>query len=65
MVKNADRIRPEDIRGLRAFAEDYPRCKPLLLHRGTDRLEVGRIRCVPVASFLARLRPDADPLHGD
>jgi predicted AAA+ superfamily ATPase len=63
-VKNSRRVRPEDLRGLRTFAADYPGCTPLLLYRGTERLEIGGIRCIPVASFLAGLRPDTNPLHG-
>jgi predicted AAA+ superfamily ATPase len=63
-VKNSKRVRPEDLRGLRTFVADYPGCTPLLLYRGTERLEIGGIRCVPVASFLPRLRPDKDPLRG-
>jgi len=34
-VKNAARVRPEDLRGLKAFAADYPLCEPVLLYRGT------------------------------
>ncbi len=34
-------------------------------HEVPTGLEIGGIRCVPVASFLASLRPDDDPLHGD
>jgi predicted AAA+ superfamily ATPase len=64
-VKNSMRVRPEDLRGLRTFVADHPACTPLLLYRGTERLEIDGIRCVPVASFLAGLRPDTDPLHGD
>lgn len=62
-VKNSGRVRPEDIRGLRTFAADYPGSRQLLLYRGAERLEVGGIRCVPVKAFLAGLRPDADPLR--
>ena len=63
-VKNSKRVRPEDLRGLRTFVADYPACTPLLLYRGTERLEIDGVRCVPVASFLPRLRPDKDPLRG-
>ena len=45
----------------RAFAADYPRCRPLLLYRGAERVEIGGIRCVPVEDFLSRLRPEAAP----
>ena len=60
-VKNTSRVRPEDLRGLRAFAADFRRARPLLLYRGKERLEIGRIRCEPVEAFLTRLRPGAGP----
>ncbi len=60
-VKNTDRLRPADVRALREFAQDYPECEPLLLHRGRDRLDMGGVRCVPVGPFLGRLRP-SEPL---
>lgn len=57
-VKNAHKVRSEDVRPLRTFSDDYPGCEPLLLYRGGDRLDVGGIRCVPVEDFLMQLRPD-------
>jgi len=56
-VKNAGVVRPGDVRGLRAFAEDYPECEPLLLYRGADRLSVAGIRVAPVEEFLAQVVP--------
>lgn len=56
-VKNARRVRPEDLRALRAFADDYPEAGTFLLYRGEDRLLMDGIWCVPVAEFLAGLRP--------
>jgi predicted AAA+ superfamily ATPase len=57
-VKNAARVKPEDLTGLRAFADDYPECTPILLYRGADRLRTGGIWCAPVEEFLRQLRPD-------
>ena len=62
-VTNSDRVRPADLRGLKAFTQDYPECTPLLLYRGADMLDIDGIPCRPVNSFLATLRPDA-PLAG-
>ena len=64
-VKNTDRVRAEDLRGLRAFLSEYPECRPMLLYRGTAKLEIGGIPCWPVTEFLAHLRPgvDAVPRH--
>jgi predicted AAA+ superfamily ATPase len=56
-VKNTGRIRPEDLRGLKSFREDYPESKTILLHRGKDRLLRDGILCLPVEPFLKNLRP--------
>lgn len=56
-VQNSRDVRPQDLRGLRAFREDYPECRALLLYRGTDRLRKGDVLCVPVEEFLLELRP--------
>jgi predicted AAA+ superfamily ATPase len=56
-VKNATRVRPEDLSGLKSFAADYPECEPLLLYRGTEHLKIERIRCLPVDEFLRELKP--------
>ena len=61
-VKNADRVRAEDLRGLRTFVTDYPECRPLLLYRGVERLEIGGIPCWPVDDFLRALTPDERPV---
>lgn len=57
-VKNAARIRPEDLRALRAFGEDYPSSQRVLLYRGRDRLHRDGILCIPCAEFLAQLTPE-------
>jgi len=57
-VKNSARIRPEDLRALRAFGEDYPSSQRILLYRGQDRLLRDGILCLPCAEFLTRLTPE-------
>lgn len=57
-VKNANRIRPEDLRGLKAFADDYPEARTVVLYRGTERLKIGNILVVPVGEFLRKLDPE-------
>jgi len=59
-VKSRDRVRGEYLRGLRAFGEDYPEAKRVLLYGGKDSLLIDGIACAPVADFLRQLRPDAD-----
>jgi predicted AAA+ superfamily ATPase len=60
-VKNADRVRPEDLRGLRAFAEDYPESRRILLYRGSERLVQAGVLVMPATEFLAALKPDTLP----
>ncbi|HSB70895.1 MAG TPA: AAA family ATPase [Candidatus Methylomirabilis sp.] len=57
-VKNARKVHSADVRSLLAFREDYPRSKALLLYRGSDRLLVNGVLCLPCSAFLAGLRPD-------
>lgn len=59
-VKNAARIRPEDLRALRSFGDDYPTSQRILLYRGKERLQRDGILCLPCSEFLAGLTP-AEP----
>jgi predicted AAA+ superfamily ATPase len=56
-VKNTGVVRPEDLRGLRAFRDEHPESEAILLYRGRERLRIGDVHCVPADEFLARLRP--------
>jgi predicted AAA+ superfamily ATPase len=60
-VKNSTRIRPEELRGLRAFAEDYPQSKRYFLYRGEARMLVDGVLCLPCEEFLTSLRPGSFP----
>jgi predicted AAA+ superfamily ATPase len=57
-VKNSRKVHSVDLRSLLAFREDYPRGKTLLVYRGSDRLLVNDVLCLPCSTFLAGLRPD-------
>jgi predicted AAA+ superfamily ATPase len=56
-VKSSRRVQPSDLRGLRAFREDYPTARVALVHRGTERAVIDGIACVPVEEFLRGLLP--------
>lgn len=56
-VKNALKISPQDVRGLKAFQSDYPQAEVALLYRGTDRRRLGSVWCIPVQEFLPTLQP--------
>lgn len=44
-VKTARSVRPEDLRGLKSFREDYPECSTALLCRGEEAIERDGILC--------------------
>ena len=56
-VKNTARVRPKDLRGLKAFRADYPECTAALLYRGAERLRIDGVWCLPGEEFLRQLRP--------
>lgn len=60
-VKNSADVRPADLRGLRAFRDDYPECRALLLYRGARRIRKGEVLCMPVEEFLGSLEPGGFP----
>lgn len=57
-VKNAMSIKPKDLRGLKAFLDDFGVAKAVLLYRGDIALAKGNVLCLPVESFLRALAPD-------
>ena len=57
-VKSGEHIHPRDLNGLKAFCEDYPEAKPVLLYRGKEALQKGPILCLPVEEFLLKLTPE-------
>jgi len=59
-VKNSTRIRPEDLRGIKAFSDDYPEATCGILYRGNERFKTGNTLVIPVSDFLICL----DPLKG-
>lgn len=56
-VKNTSKVRPEDLRGLLAFQDEYPESKTLLIYRGKDRLVQKDVLCLPASEFLINLKP--------
>ena len=56
-VKNGRSLRPADLRGIRAFHQDYPEATPLVLYRGTDTVQRDGVRCMPADRFLRDLVP--------
>lgn len=59
-VKNSGRIQTADLRGLRAFRDDYPEATCVLLHRGSERRVENGILCQPVDEFLRGVDPSRE-----
>ena len=61
-VKNTDRLRDEDLHGLRAFQQDYPESNAIAsLSREKETLKRHGIRVFPVEDWLRALRPHKAP----
>jgi predicted AAA+ superfamily ATPase len=60
-VKNTGKVRPEDLRGLSAFATDYPESRRFLLYRGKERLLRDGVLILPCEEFLRELKPNLFP----
>ena len=60
-VKNSDKVRPQDLNALKAFAADYPKVQKLLLYRGNERFVRNEILCLPCNEFLKSLKPGYFP----
>lgn len=60
-VKHSGRVRPADLRSLRAFREDYPDVRCRLAYLGTERLMIDGVLCLPVPELLQSLVP-GEPL---
>lgn len=54
-VKNTAAVRPEDIRALKTFGEDYPEAKRILVYRGKEKLKRDGILITPCTEFLMAL----------
>ena len=59
-VKNSRSIRPQDLKGLKTFLQDYPESQARFLYRGEETLERDGIRCKPVDIFLRELIPEKE-----
>ena len=56
-VKHSASVRSSDLRGLRAFREDYPQAKARLLYLGSESLEMDEILCLPCERYLRAIVP--------
>ncbi len=57
-VKNSTKINQSDCKSLQTFIKDYPMAKALLLYRGSEKLLINDVLCIPVEAFLKQLIPN-------
>ena len=57
-VKNARHVYRSDLNALRSFRQSYTQAETCLLYRGTERLQIDGVMCVPCEEFLAGMRPE-------
>jgi predicted AAA+ superfamily ATPase len=57
-VKNNTQAFKGDVQGLKEFYKDYPECTPLLLYRGSKKVVVNGILCIPCEEFLLQIKPN-------
>ncbi len=58
-VKRGQDIHPTDLKGLKAFREEYPESQQILLYLGLEQRQVDGIQCLPLEPFLLSLQPDS------
>jgi len=63
-VKHGRRFDSADLRGLRAFSEEYPEAETALIYRGDERRRIENIWCIPARKFLPGIQP-GQPLRFD
>jgi predicted AAA+ superfamily ATPase len=64
-VKNTAKVNRKMLKGLMTFQEDYPEAQPLLLYRGTERLCINNILCLPCEQFMRGLVPSQPIMTGE
>ena len=57
-VKNARKVHSADLRSLRTFRDDHPEAETAVLYRGSERMRIDDIWCLPVQDFLRQMVPD-------
>ncbi len=58
-VKRKEELSPGDVRGLKAFREEYPEAKCCIVYGGSRRTFYRDILCIPLEEFLLSISPDS------
>ncbi len=57
-VKNSTKVFPKDLRGIKAFKEEYPEAQTIVVYRGKIPCVIDEILCMPAEKFLLQIHPD-------
>ncbi len=57
-VKNTPKVRRKELRSLKTFHQDYPECKLVFVYRGSERLLIDNVLCIPCDRFLEGIKPN-------
>ena len=64
-IKNSNKIDNRELKGLKAFSEDYPEANLLFLYRGNEKMKKDNILCLPIDIFLKQLTPNNKLLNNE
>jgi predicted AAA+ superfamily ATPase len=56
-VRNTKKVRPTDLNPLISFKKDYTECNTCLIYRGTEKININGVLCIPASEFLNNLVP--------
>ena len=57
-VKNTTNVRRNELKPLKAFRQDYSECNPVFVYRGSEKLLIDDVWCVPFEDFLKKIKPN-------
>lgn len=57
-VKRGSHVHSQDLKGLKAFKNEYPEASPSLLYQGEHARSIEGIDCIPLSTFLMQIHPD-------
>ena len=61
-IKSVEEVLPKHLKGLKAFGEEHPNCRRIIVSQDIFPRSIGDIECIPVKEFFGRLwKHEFDP----
>ena len=54
-IKSVDEVLPKHLKGLKAFGEEHPNCRRIIVSQDIFPRRIGEIECIPIKEFFHRL----------